>query len=57
MQFHYTILDFAARYAGGAARAGGDSTEVAWAPFDGLDAFALWSAALRVIARARALLE
>lgn len=57
VQFHYTILDFAARYAGGAARAGGDSTEVAWAPFDGLDTFALWSEALRVIARARALLE
>ena len=53
----YLFITRAIDYFDFAARAGGDSTEVAWAPFDGLDTFALWSEALRVIARARALLE
>ncbi len=56
VQFHYTILDFCARYAGGEPRAGGDITELTWAGFDALDAFDLWSEARRVISAARGLL-
>jgi 8-oxo-dGTP diphosphatase len=56
VRFHYTILDFAARWRGDAARAGSDVTEIAWAAFDRFDDYALWSEARRVIALARRLL-
>ncbi len=56
LQYHYTILDFAARYEGGDIRCGSDVTEVAWAPLDGLDGFGLWHEAHRVIALARKIL-
>lgn len=56
VRFHYTILDFAALYAGGEPRAGGDASAAAWALFERFDDFELWSEARRVIARARALL-
>jgi 8-oxo-dGTP diphosphatase len=56
VRYHYTIIDFAARWVGGEAVAGGDITELTWAKLDGLDEFALWSEALRVIGVARGLL-
>jgi ADP-ribose pyrophosphatase YjhB (NUDIX family) len=56
-RFHYTIIDYAARYDGGALRAGGDITEAIWADFDALDDFHLWSEAHRIIAIARRLLH
>ena len=49
LRFHYTIIDYAALWQGDAARAGGDITECAWADFDKLDDFHLWSEAHRVI--------
>ena len=54
VQFHYTILDFAARWQGGAPVAGGDVTAAAFVPFDRLGELGLWSEAHRVIALARA---
>ena len=56
VQYHYTIIDYAARWNGGTARAGGDVSEVAWVALDRLDDFSLWSEAHRVIAIARTLL-
>jgi ADP-ribose pyrophosphatase YjhB (NUDIX family) len=56
VRYHYTILDFAAAWTGGIPRAGDDVTDVAWAPLDRLDAYALWTEALRVIGIARRLL-
>ncbi len=56
LRFHYTIIDYAALFQGGEARAGGDITEVAWASFDELDRFSLWVEARRVIATSRDLL-
>jgi ADP-ribose pyrophosphatase YjhB (NUDIX family) len=56
VRFHYTILDYCAAYAGGAPRAGGDAVEVVWAPFDGLDAFALRDELARIIGASRTLL-
>lgn len=49
VQFHYTILDFAAEWTGGEPQAGGDAMDAAWAPLDGLEPFSLWSEAHRVI--------
>jgi 8-oxo-dGTP diphosphatase len=56
VQYHYTILDFAALWRKGEAAAGSDVTGVAWAPFDRLDDYDLWNEARRVIATARRLL-
>ncbi|HKM65196.1 MAG TPA: NUDIX hydrolase [Acidisphaera sp.] len=56
VEYHFTILDFAAAYAGGDARAGGDVTDIAWSAFDAFDDYALWDEARRVIAASRRLL-
>ena len=50
IQYHYTILDFAARWEAGEPIAGSDVTEVVWARLDALEGFDLWSEAHRVIA-------
>jgi ADP-ribose pyrophosphatase YjhB (NUDIX family) len=49
IRYHYTILDFCARYAGGQARPGGDAAEVAWVDVNRLDELNIWSAAQRII--------
>ena len=52
VQYHYTILDFAARYVGGEAIAGDDVSEIAWVHPDKFDTYDLWTEARRVIALA-----
>ena len=56
VQFHYTILDFAAPWIGGNPVPGDDVTDAVFAPLDELDRFTLWSEAHRVIALARRIL-
>ncbi len=56
VQYHYTILDFAALWAGGEPQQGGDVTDAAFVPLDKLAALGLWSEAHRVIGIARRLL-
>ncbi len=56
VRFHYTILDFAARWTGGDPVASTDVSEVTWASLDDLTPYDLWSEAHRVIAIARALI-
>ncbi len=53
IEYHYTILDFAARWQGGEPVAGADAGATAWAPFEQLETYALWSETRRVIAAAR----
>ena len=55
MRFHYTIIDFAARWVAGDPVAATDVTEATWAKLDALGEFNLWSEAHRVIAIARRL--
>lgn len=55
VQFHYTILDFAARWVSGEPVAATDVSEAVWAPLARLEDYALWSEAYRVIALAREL--
>lgn len=57
VRYHYTIIDFAARWEGEEAAPAGDITDLAWAPFEALDEYDLWSEARRVIATARRLLD
>lgn len=49
IEYHYTILDFGARYIGGTAVAGDDVTELAWVHPDNFDAYNLWAEARRII--------
>jgi ADP-ribose pyrophosphatase YjhB (NUDIX family) len=55
VEYHYTIIDFAAAYAGGEARAGGDIAELAWVNTRDFDAYALWDEIVRIIGLARRL--
>lgn len=55
IRFHYTIIDFAARWVSGEPEAATDVTESVWARLDALDEYGLWSEAHRVIAIARRL--
>ena len=57
VHFHYTIIDFAARWVAGEPVADTDVTEAVWAPLDALDDYGLWNEAHRVIAIARRLVE
>ena len=57
VQYHYTILDFAAEWIDGEPKTGGDVTDAAWAPLNGLEPFKLWSEAHRVIACAKKVLQ
>jgi 8-oxo-dGTP diphosphatase len=56
IEYHYTILDFAARYIGGEAIAGDDVTDVAWVTPESFDAYNLWSEARKIILKAFSLL-
>lgn len=56
IQYHYTIIDFAAQWQSGEARAGDDVSAVAWATPDEFAAYELTPATHRAIAAARAAL-
>jgi ADP-ribose pyrophosphatase YjhB (NUDIX family) len=53
IEYHYTILDFAARYEGGEAIPGDDASACVWASPEELPSYNLWGEILRVIAVAR----
>ena len=57
VEYHYTILDFAACWQGGVPMAGGDVTDALFVPLDDLDRYELWSEAHRVIDTACRLLS
>ncbi len=52
IEYQYTILDFAARYAGGTPVAGDDAAAFAWARADEFDRYGLWAPARVVALRA-----
>ena len=56
VRFHYTILDFTARWQAGEPVAGSDVSHVEWAPMDALEPYDLWSEAHRIIGLARGIL-
>ncbi len=56
VQFHYTILDFAAPWVGGEPVPGGDVSAARFAQLEALEQYGLWSEAHRVIAIARRLM-
>lgn len=57
VQYHYTIIDFAAAWIGGQPVAGGDVLDARFVSFEGLAPYSLWSEALRAIILARRLIS
>lgn len=55
VQYHYTIIDFAAAWREGEPQADTDVSEAMWVPLDRLEPYGLWSEAHRIIAIARTL--
>jgi len=53
VRYHYTIIDFAALWAGGEPQALSDAADVTWADLQDLGRYDLWSEAHRIIALAR----
>ncbi len=53
VQYHYSIVDFAALFAGGEPARGGDAAEIAWAAETEFDRLGLWHEARRAIDAAR----
>src|ERR1019366_6029726 len=57
IRFHYTILDFAARWVEGEPIAGSDVSEVQGARMAALEPYDVWREAHRIIAIARGLID
>lgn len=55
--YHYTIIDFAARWVGGEAVAGDDAADVAWVDPADLHRMDLWDETIRVIEKSREWLD
>lgn len=51
---HYTLIDLAGEWRGGALRPGDDAADCRWVPLDALDEYGLWSETLRIIRLAAA---
>lgn len=49
VQFHYTLVDFAAEWRAGEARAGSDVAGVQWTKLDEIDGLGLWEETVRII--------
>ena len=49
LQYHYTIIDFSARWVSGDAHPASDAAEVAWVPFDALGPYDIWERTERMI--------
>ena len=56
VRFHYTLVDFAAVWVAGTARAASDVAAVRWAGPSEIDAIPLWQETRRIIRAGRALL-
>jgi len=55
VRFHYTLVDCAAVWTGGAVKAGSDAAHAEWWPLARLDELPLWSETVRIITEAAAL--
>jgi 8-oxo-dGTP diphosphatase len=49
LTYHYTLIDFVARWGGGEPVAGSDAAHVEWVPRDRVGSLGLWSETLRAI--------
>lgn len=52
VEYHYSLVEFAAEWVSGEPRPADDVDRAQWAPIDDLDRYALWSETRRIIALA-----
>ena len=50
VRFHYTLVDFTARWRGGELVPGDDASDARWVPYKDLGTYTLWDETVRVIA-------
>ncbi len=55
VQFHYTLVDFAAEWRSGEAAAADDVGAVRWVPLADLEAMGLWTETVRIIRRGQSM--
>ncbi len=55
VQFHYTLVDFAAEWRSGEAAAADDVAAVRWIPLADLEAMGLWTETVRIIRRGQSM--
>lgn len=55
IQFHYTLVDFAAEWVSGEPLADDDVSDARWAPLAEIDTLGLWSETIRIIREAERL--
>ena len=55
VQYHYTLVDFAAEWRSGEAAAGDDAGAVRWVKLAELDAVGLWAETVRIIRRGQSM--
>ncbi len=53
IEYHYTLIEFAAEWVSGDPIPGDDVDRAEWVPFDALDRYALWSETRRIITLSR----
>lgn len=57
VQFHYTLIDFAAEWTAGEPVAGDDAADAKWVPISEIEGRGLWTETVRVIREAENLRE
>ena len=55
IQFHYTLVEFAAEWVAGEPVADDDVSDARWAPLSEIDTLGLWSETVRIIREAEKL--
>ncbi|MGE0095825.1 MAG: NUDIX hydrolase [Alphaproteobacteria bacterium] len=55
VEYHYTLIEFAAEWISGEPAASDDVDRALWVPVDELDAYALWTETRRIIALSQSL--
>ena len=55
VEYHYTLIEFAAEWVSGEPMANDDVDRALWVPMDELDAYALWTETQRIIALSQSL--
>ena len=53
VEYHYSLVEFAAQWVSGEPRPADDVDRAEWAPIDDLDRYALWDETRRIIALSR----
>lgn len=57
VEFHYTLIDFVARWRSGTPAAGDDADHVEWIPLSAIEDLEIWETTKKIVARAADILD